>query len=394
MNFIPYGKQNIDKDDIEAVIEILNSDYLTTGPKVKEFENKICEFTDAKYAVAVANGTAALHLASIVLLNKNDKVLTTPNSFLATSNSILYVDAKPIFVDIQEDGNIDLDLCEEELKKDSSIKAIYVVHFSGNPVNQTKLKYLKDTYNIKILEDCAHSIGAIDDNIKAGSCINSDCSILSFHPVKHLTTGEGGAITTNSKEIYEKLLELRMHGMNRTSFKDESMSKDVKGNINPWYYEMHSLGYNYRITDFQCALGLSQFKKLDSFIQRRKEIAKNYDKAFLNSKIKPLYIFDDKSSYHLYVVKFDFSSISMSKAELFNQMREKNIGLQLHYIPINKQPYYVSLGYGKENTPVMEKYYEECFSLPMYPLLSDEEQQYIINNLFDILKEKNEICKL
>ena len=185
-----------------------------------------------------------------------------------------------------------------------------------------------------------------------------------------------------------------MHGMNRTSFKNESMSKDLKGNMNPWYYEMHSLGYNYRITDFQCALGLSQFKKLDSFIQRRKEIAKNYDKAFLNSKIKPLYIFDDKSSYHLYVVKFDFSSISMSKAELFNQMREKNIGLQLHYIPINKQPYYVSLGYGKENTPVMEKYYEECFSLPMYPLLSDEEQQYIINNLFDILKEKNEICKL
>lgn len=386
MNFIPYGKQLIDQNDLNAVCETLQSDFLTTGPKVKEFEDAIASFCGVKYCVAVANGTAALHLASIVLLNENDKVLTTPNSFLATSNSILYVGAKPIFVDIQEDGNIDLDLCEEELKKDSSIKAIYVVHFSGNPVNQTKLKYLKDTYNIKILEDCAHSIGAVDYNIKAGSCINSDCSILSFHPVKHLTTGEGGAITTNSKEIYEKLLELRMHGMNRTSFKDESMSKDEKGNSNPWYYEMHSLGFNYRITDFQCALGLSQFKKLDSFIQRRKEIAKNYDKAFLNSKIKPLYIFDGKSSYHLYVVKFDFSSISMSKAELFNQMREKNIGLQLHYIPINKQPYYVSLGYGQENTPIMEKYYEECFSLPMYPLLSDEEQQYVIESLLEVLK--------
>lgn len=386
MNFIPYAKQNIDKNDVEAVIVTLDSDYLTTGPKVKEFEDKICEFTNAKYAVAVANGTAALHLASLVLLNENDKVLTTPNSFLATSNSILYVGAKPIFVDICEDGNIDLNLCEEELKKNSSIKAIYVVHFSGNPVNQKKLKYLKETYNIKILEDCAHSIGAIDDNIKAGSCVNSDCSILSFHPVKHLTTGEGGAITTNSKEFYEKLLELRMHGMNRTFFKNESLSKDERGNINPWYYEMHSLGYNYRITDFQCALGLSQFKKLDSFIQRRKDIAINYDKAFSNTKIKPLYTFDGKSSYHLYVVKFDFSSISISKAELFIKMKEKNIGLQLHYIPINKQPFYENLGYGIENTPVMYKYYKECFSLPMYPLLTDDEQQYVIKNLLEVLK--------
>jgi len=385
MKLIPYGKQFIDQNDIDAVAETLNSDYLTTGPKVAEFEAKICEFTGASYAVAVANGTAALHLASLVLLNKNDKVLTTPNSFLATSNAILYVDAKPIFVDIAKDGNIDLDLCEEELKRDSSIKAIYAVHFSGNPVNQEKLKYLKETYNIKILEDCAHSIGAIDGEVKAGSCVNSDCSILSFHPVKHLTTGEGGAVTTNSKEIYEKLLQLRMHGMERVNFLDESMAKDEKGNPNPWYYEMHSLGFNYRITDFQCALGLSQFKRLDSFIVRRKEIAKNYDKAFENSTVKPLYLYDGKSSYHLYVVQVDFSKLSITKAELFNKMREKNIGLQLHYIPINKQPYYVSLGYGEEKTPMMDKYYEECFSLPMYPSMSDEEQEYVIKSLLEIL---------
>ena len=373
MNFIPYGKQNIDKDDIEAVIEILNSDYLTTGPKVKEFEDKICEFTDAKYAVAVANGTAALHLASIVLLNENDKVLTTPNSFLATSNSILYVGAKPIFVDIQEDGNIDLDLCEEELKKDSSIKAIYVVHFSGNPINQKKLKYLKETYKIKILEDCAHSIGAKIDGIKAGSCINSDCSIFSFHPVKHITTGEGGAITTNSKEVYEKLLELRAHGIKRLP------------EFAPWYYEMHSLGFNYRITDFQAALGVSQLKKLDSFIKRRKEIALRYDEAFLNSVVKPLYSFTNNSSYHLFVVKVDFSKLNISKVELFNKMREKYIGLQLHYIPINKQPFYKNLGYGNEDTPIMNKYYDECFSLPMYSSLSNEEQEYVIKTLFEIL---------
>ncbi len=374
MNFIPYGKQSIDEDDINSVVEVLKSDFLTTGPKIKEFEEELCRYTNAKYCVAVANGTAALHLASLVLLNKGDKVITTPNSFVATSNSVLYVEAIPIFVDIQEDGNIDLDLCEEELKKDSSIKAIYVVNFSGNIVNQKKLKYLKESYNIKILEDCAHSLGAKFEDIKAGSCENSDCSILSFHPVKHITTGEGGAVTTNSKEIYEKLLELRAHGIKRLP------------DFAPWYYEMHSLGFNYRITDMQAALGISQLKKLDSFIKRRKEIALKYDKAFLNSFVKPLYSFTNNSSYHLYVVKVDFSKLNISKIELFNKMREKNIGLQLHYIPINKQPYYKSLGYGNEDTPIMNKYYEECFSLPMYSSLSNEEQEYVIKTLFEVLK--------
>ena len=374
MNFIPYGKQSIDEDDINSVVEVLKSDFLTTGPKIKEFEDELCRYTNAKYCVAVANGTAALHLASLVLLNKCDKVITTPNSFVATSNSILYVEAIPIFVDIQEDGNIDLDLCEEELKKDRSIKALYVVHFSGNPINQKKLKYLKESYNIKILEDCAHSLGATFEDIKAGSCENSDCSILSFHPVKHITTGEGGAVTTNSKEIYEKLLELRAHGIKRLP------------DFAPWYYEMHSLGFNYRITDMQAALGISQLKKLDSFVKRRKEIALKYDKAFLNSVVKPLYSFTKNSSYHLFVVKVDFSKLNVSKVELFNKMREKNIGLQLHYIPINKQPYYKSLGYGNEDTPIMNIYYDECFSLPMYSSLSNEEQEYVIKTLFEVLK--------
>ena len=374
MNFIPYGKQSIDEDDINSVVEVLKSDFLTTGPKIKEFEDELCRYTNAKYCVAVANGTAALHLASLVLLNKGDKVITTPNSFVATSNSILYVEAKPIFVDIKEDGNIDLDLCEEELKKDSSIKAIYVVHFSGNPIEQEKLKYIKESYNIKILEDCAHSLGASFGNIKAGSCENSDCSILSFHPVKHITTGEGGAVTTNSKEIYEKLLELRAHGIKR--FPDAA----------PWYYEMHSLGFNYRITDMQATLGISQLKKLDSFVKRRKEIASKYDEAFFNSIVKLLYSFNQNSSYHLFVVKVDFSKLNISKVELFNKMREKNIGLQLHYIPINKQPFYKNLGYGDEKTPIMNKYYDECFSLPMYPSLSEDEQEYVIKNLLEFLK--------
>jgi len=374
MKFVPYGKQCIQEDDIDIVIETLKSDFLTTGPKIKEFENAISTYCGAKYVVAVSNGTAALHLASLVLLKKDDKVLTTPNSFLATSNSILYVQAKPIFVDISSDGNIDLDICEEELKKDKSIKAIYAVSFSGRMLNQDKLKYLKKTYNITILEDNAHSIGAAYNGIKSGSCTNSDCGIFSFHPVKHLTTGEGGAISTNSKEIYEKLLQLRTHGMIKT--------KDMK----PWEYEMRDLGFNYRITDIQCALGLTQLNKQVDFLQRRYEIAKIYDKAFENSIVKPLYIFDGKSSYHLYVVQVDFTKLSISKIDLFNQLREKNIGIQLHYMPINKQPYYKSLAYGNEITPVMDKYYKQCFSLPMYPLLSNEEQEYVIKTLFEVLK--------
>ncbi|WP_151900713.1 UDP-4-amino-4,6-dideoxy-N-acetyl-beta-L-altrosamine transaminase [Sulfurimonas hydrogeniphila] len=372
--FIPYGKQFIEQDDIDAVVDVLKSDYLTTGPVVKVFEKALSNYCGAKYCIAVANGTAALHLASLVLLNKDEKVLTTPNSFLATSNAILYAGAKPIFVDIAKDGNIDLDLCEEELKKDSSIKAIYAVSFSGRMVNQEKLKYLKDTYSIRILEDNAHAIGAVYNGIKAGSCTNSDVSIFSFHPVKHLTTAEGGAITTNSKELYAKMLTLRGHGMVKTP--------DMK----PWEYEMRELGFNYRISDMQCALGLSQLNKLDSFIERRTEIVKRYDEAFKESIIKPLYFFDGKSSYHLYVVQVDFSKLTLSKEELFHRLREKNIGIQLHYMPINKQPYYQSLGYGDEYTPNMDNYYKECFSLPMFPKLSDDEQEYIIENLFEMLK--------
>ena len=375
MNFIPYGKQTISDDDIQSVVDVLKSDFLTTGPKIKEFEEKISSYCGSKYCVAVANGTAALHLASLVLLNENDKVLTTPNSFLATANSILYVNAKPIFVDICEDGNIDLDLCEDKLKKDSSIKAIYAVHFSGNPVNQEKLKYLKDTYNIKILEDCAHSIGAKIDGIKAGSCVNSDCSIFSFHPVKHITTGEGGAITTNSEEIYKKLLLLRGHGMT------------VRTDIAPWHYDMCELGFNYRLTDISCALGLSQLKKLDSFLYLRRSIAKRYDDFFANLDfIKPLYPFTNNSAYHLYVIKIDFEKLNITKKEFVLKMREKNIGLQLHYIPINQQPYYKSLGYGNENTPIMDDYYKKAISLPIYPNLSIEEQEYVCKSIREILK--------
>ncbi|EDZ62370.1 DegT/DnrJ/EryC1/StrS aminotransferase [Sulfurimonas gotlandica GD1] len=375
MDFIPYGKQFIDEADFKAVAEALASPLITTGPIAKEFEKRLCEYTGAKYSIVVSNGTAALHLASIALLSADDKVLTTPNSFLATSNAILYANAKPIFVDIEENGNINLDLCEEAIKKDPTIKAIYAVAFSGNPVDQKKLKHIRDTYNVKILEDCAHAIGSEYDGIKAGSCVNSDCTIFSFHPVKHMTTGEGGAITTNNKDIYEKIMLLRNHGMER------------KHDIAPWYYEMTVLGFNYRITDIQCALGISQLDKLNENIVRRRILAQRYDNVFKRHEfIKPLYTYDGNSSYHLYVVKIDFNKLKVSKIGLFNKLKEYNFGVMVHYIPINKQPYYRELGYGDEDTPNMNKYYEETISLPMYYSLSDAEQDYVIKSLFEILK--------
>ncbi len=281
---IPYGKQTINQSDIDKVVEILNGPLITTGPQVMKFEEALSRYTGANYAVAVSNGTAALHLASLALLEEGDKVLTTPNSFLATSNAILYVKAKPIFVDICEDGNIDLDLCEQYLQKDPTIKAIYGVHFSGNLLDQTHLKALKNRYKVMILEDCAHSIGAENLGVKAGSCAFSDCAIFSFHPVKNMTTGEGGAITTNSKELYEKLLVLRNHGMVR------------KSDVAPWYYEMHTLGFNYRLTDIQAALGISQLSRLDKFLEKRRAIVKRYHRLLEETPVKPLYAFDEGSA--------------------------------------------------------------------------------------------------
>lgn len=358
MNFIPYGKQSVTDEDIAYFIDTLKSDFLTTGLKVNEFEKKIYERTNSKYCVSVSSGTAALHLSALALLKEGDKVLTTPNSFIATSNAILYAKAKPIFVDICDDGSIDLSICEEFLKNDKSIKAILAVSFSGKILNKEKLFYLKDTYGIKILEDNAHTMGT---ELK-----NSDVSIFSFHPVKHIATGEGGAIITNDQHLYEKIKMLRNHGQNDK-------------------HEMLELGFNYRLSDISSTLGISQLDKLDIFIKKRQNIAKAYDTAFMNTVVKPLYKYTNYSLYHLYVVRVDFDNLKITREQLFIKMRERNIGLQVHYKPINKQPYYKVLGYGNERTPNMDKYYKECFSLPCYPLLSKEEQVYVIKNLFEVL---------
>jgi dTDP-4-amino-4,6-dideoxygalactose transaminase len=360
MNFIPYGKQTIDNDDIDMVVQTLKSDFLTTGLKVSEFEKRIYEKTNAKYCVSVVNGTAALHLSALSLLNPNDKVLTTPNSFIATANAILYANAKPIFIDICDDGSLDLDLCEEYLKNDSSIKAIFAVSFSGKLLDQDKLKYLKNKYNIKILEDNAHTMGA--------KLTFSDVAIFSFHPVKHITTAEGGAIVTNNKHIYEKLKSLRNHGQDNT-------------------HTMQTLGFNYRLSDISCALGIAQINKLDIFIEKRQKIAKKYNNAFDNTIIKPLYQYTPNSYYHLFIVQINFANLSISKQEFINKLRQKNIGVQVHYKPINNQPYYRSLGYGDEEMPKMDKYTKECLSLPIYPLLNDNEQRYVVKHIKELIND-------
>ena len=310
----------------------------------------------------------------------------------AGSGYSCYSSSARVFVDINSDGNINLDLCEEYIRKDKEIKAIYTVHFSGNPVDQKKLKYLKDKYNIKILEDCSHSLGAYqnlnNEIIKAGSCKYSDCSTLSFHPVKQITSGEGGAITTNDEKIYQKLLRLRSHGMTRevSKFKNFELAFNNK-ELNSWYYEMQLLGYNYRLTDFQAALGISQLKKLKFFVEKRKEIAKFYNSCFENNEIiKPLYTFTDNSSYHLYVILIDFQKIGISKNTFIKKLLEKGIGSQVHYIPINQQLYYKGIGYGSEETPVMDNYYEKCLSIPLYPGLKNKDIEMVSANILNLIK--------
>jgi len=395
---IPYGRQAIDDDDINEVIKVLGSDFITTGPKVQEFEECLANYFGSSYAVVFNSGTSALHGAYYALgINKGDEFITTPNTFVATSNAGLFLGATPIFVDIESDtGNIDISKIDACITKKTRL--IVPVHYSGYPVKMVELKQLADKYGLYIVEDACHALGAkykyestrkegdYQKNIKRivmiGSCMHSEMTVFSFHPVKHITTGEGGAVLTNDKRFYERLLMFRNHGVIRDDF---SLSKHDLQAVGDWYYEMHCLGYNYRLTDIQAALGISQLKKLEGFVEKRREIADMYRKAFFDNPYFDTPVEKDYalSSYHLYPIRLK-DGYKEKKREIFSMMRENGLGVQVHYIPVYTHPYYRGLGFSALTLPVAEDFYKREISLPIYPLLKYDDVQMVIDVVLKI----------
>lgn len=378
--FLNYGKQWITEADIQAVADVLKSDYLTQGPKVKEFEDKICSITGAKYCVAVANGTAALHLAVASLqIGKGSEGITSPNTFAASANCMIYNGLVPRFADIDpRTYNIDPKNIPSLVNKNT--KLIIPVHFAGQPADMSSISKIAKEYQLYVIEDASHAIGSqYDDGSYVGNCKYSDLTTFSFHPVKTITTGEGGVITTNSKELYERLLMLRTHGIT----KDENK---LSQNPGPWYYEMQELGFNYRLTDIQAALGLSQMKRLNEFKKRRREIVSNYNKVFSRvSLIKiPFEAEGVNSCFHLYVVLIDFNKIRKTRSEVMEILRSKNIGTQVHYIPVNQLPYHKKMNY--DHCPNATHYYNKCLSLPLYPKMSNDDVNYVIDSVLSLVK--------
>ncbi len=354
--FLPYGHQRIGKDDIKAVSKTLESDWITQGPKIQEFEEKLARYCGARYALGVSSGTSALHLAFLVSgLSRGDEVVTSPLTFAATSNTIVHCGAKPVFADVQED-TLNIDPEEIEKKITRKTKALAVVDFAGHPCDFREIKKIARKHKLLVIGDAAHSLGAKYRGKKAGSL--SDLTVLSFHPVKAITTGEGGAVLTDKKDLYLKMKRLRHHGI---------VKKPEKGS---WYYEIEEPGYNYRITDFQCALGISQLKKIDRFLKRRREIVKKYDKAFEGMKeiIRPAERKYVKSAWHIYPVRLR----SKNRRKVFENLRKQGIGVQVHYLPLHLHSFYKKkFGYKKGDFPVAEKYYEKALTLPLFPGMAD-----------------------
>ncbi|MBI5588135.1 MAG: UDP-4-amino-4,6-dideoxy-N-acetyl-beta-L-altrosamine transaminase [Deltaproteobacteria bacterium] len=374
---ISYGRQTIDEDDVRAVVNALTSEMLTQGPLVEEFEEALASHTGARYAVVCSNGTAALHIACLAAgLGKGDGVITSPNTFLASSNAPVYTGATPIFADIDPaTNNIDPAEVEKKLSYNSNVKAIIPVHFAGVPCDMERISAIAKDKGLTIIEDACHALGAERRGSdgkwkKVGSCAHSDMTVFSFHPVKSITTGEGGAITTNDKRLYERLKTLRSHGVTKKT------DDFVNGEDSPWYYEMQELGFNYRLSDIQSALGISQLKKLGRFIKRRKEIAGLYSATLEKYPFIKIPTVSDciRSAHHLYPVSIEFDEIGVSKKEWFRLMRKIGINLQVHYIPVHLQPYYrQSFGYRPGDFPKAESFYYKEVSLPIYPLLTDED---------------------
>ncbi len=375
MKVISYGRQHIGQDDIDAVVKTLTADFLTQGPKVKEFEDKFAAYVGAKYAIAVSNATAGLHLAVLALdLKPGERVITTPITFAASANCVRYAGGEVWFADIDPDSyllSIESTRKLIESKPQGFFKGIIPVDFAGLPVGLEAFRELANEHDLWIIEDACHAPGGYFTDSKGskhmcGHGNYADIGIFSFHPVKHIACGEGGMITTNSKKLHKKLASLRTHGITK-----ENMSEDHGG----WYYEMQELGYNYRLTDIQSALGITQLAKNDAGVERRNEIAEAYKKAF-EGKIKHQSLPEGSyNAHHLFVIEVE------DRKGLYDYLRAQNIFSQIHYIPVHKLPYYKEIGYGSADLSNSENYYSKCISLPMYPSLSDVEQAFVIEKV-------------
>ena len=378
---IPYGKQDINQSDIDAVVAVLKSDFLTQGPQVPLFEDAIAKKCDAKYAIATNSATSALHIANLALgVGKGDIVWTSPITFVATANSALYCGASVNFVDIDlHSGNMSVEALKTKLSSAKQLgclpKVVIPVHLAGQSCAMQQISELADEYGFKIIEDASHAIGGQYQNTAVGSCSFSDITIFSFHPVKIITSGEGGMALTNNCELAEKMALLRSHGI----VSDQgNMTEKSHG---PWYYQQIDLGYNYRMTDMQAALGLSQLNRIFTFIDKRNQLAKNYDKAFANEKITSLTPANNTlSSYHLYLILLPERN-KEKHCQTIVKLRENNICAHIHYIPVHLQPYYQKLGFCQGDYPNAEEYYSRVISLPLYPELTNAEQRYIIEQI-------------
>ncbi len=389
MNYsIPYGKQYITPEDTEAVVEALHSDFLTQGPKIAEFEINFAKYIGCKYAVAVSNGTAALHLALLSFgIKKGDRIITTPITFAASANAALYCEAEVYFADIDKETYvISIDSIKQLLQKHPKgyFKAIIPVDFAGYPVNLEEVKAIANEYGLFVLEDACHSPGgyftdSAGTTQNCGNCNFADAAVFSFHPVKHIASGEGGMVTTNNEELYKKLLLFRTHGITKENMQFDFPEPEKQG---LWYYEMQELGYNYRITDIQAALANSQLKRADDGIRKRHQIVEKYRKAFENTSLKmQKHDVNYFNAHHLFIIEVE------DRKGLYDHLKENGIYAQIHYVPVHLMPYYKQFGWKVGDFPYAEDYYKHCISLPMYPTLKDEEQDFVIKKVLDFCHE-------
>ena len=396
--FLPYGRQKIDANDVNAVVEVLQSPYLTSGPTVEKFEQKLALAVEAQFAVSCSSGTAALHLAALSLgLEPGDTVIVPSTTFLATANAVRYVGGEIIFSDVAPDtGMMEPEHLENAIARCTGpIKAVFVVHLSGQSCDMVGIAEIARKHKIFIVEDASHALGSESSGNegkrhRVGGCAFSDMTIFSFHPVKTIAMGEGGAITTNNHELAKTLCSFRNHGMSRdeATFTNTEMAFDTDGQVNPWYYEMHDPGFNYRASDIHCALGCSQLDKLDLYSGQRRKLAALYDKEIpiLAPKIRPIRRMPGTPVWHLYVVLIDFAATGRSRAWFMRDLHNKGIGSQVHYIPVHHQPYY-SKRYGIINLPGADQYYDRCLSLPLFPDMNDTDVFRVLGALGSIIHQ-------